>query len=115
MADAEAEQEARCFRLPLRFDRREKVVDGFCFPPFATEEFGAMAFEAIDVRGRVQPAKFDELGNGLLAQSLDVERTARDEMPKSLETLRGADEPAGTAYVDLAFLRNGFAPTFRAM
>ena len=40
----------------------------------------------------------------LLAQPFDVERAARDEMPQPLEALRRADQAAGAADVDLAFL-----------
>ena len=63
-----------------------------------------MVAEAEDVGGRVQPAELDELGDGLLAQPLDVERAARDEMAQPLEALRRADQAAGAADVDLAFL-----------
>ena len=38
-----------------------------------------------------------------------------DEMPQPLEPLRGADQPAGAADVDLAFLGDGLATAFGAM
>ena len=51
----------------------------------------------------------------LLAQPLDVERAARDEMLQALEPLRRADQPAGAADVDLAFLGDRLAAAFGAM
>ena len=45
----------------------------------------------------------------LLAQPLDVERPARHEMPQPLEPLRRADQAAGAADVDLAFLGDRLA------
>ena len=51
----------------------------------------------------------------LLAQPLDVERAADDEMPQPLEALRRADQPAGAADVDLAFLGDRLAAAFGAM
>src|SRR5258707_9231901 len=63
----------------------------------------------------MQPTQLDKLGDALLAQPLNVERTARDEMPQPLEPLRRADEAAGAADIDLAFFRDGLAPAFWAM
>ena len=54
--------------------------------------------------GELQPAEIDELGDRFLAQALDVERAARDEMPQPLEALCGADQSARTTDVDFAFL-----------
>ena len=104
MADAEAEQEARAVGLTLGLDRGEEIVDRLLLPALAAEQLGAMVAEAEDVGGRVQPAKLDELGDALFAQPFDVERAARHEMPQPLESLRRADQAAGAADVDLAFL-----------
>ena len=51
----------------------------------------------------------------LLAQPLDVERAARDEMPQPLEPLRRADQAAGAADVDFAFLGDRLAAALGAM
>ena len=51
----------------------------------------------------------------LLAQPFDVERAARDEMPQPLEPLRRADQAAGAADVDLAFLGDRLGCAFGAM
>ena len=93
----------------------EEVVDRFLLPSLAAEQLAAMIAQAEDVGGRVQPAELDELGDRLLAQPLDVERSARHEMPQPLEPLRRADQAAGAADVDLAFLGNRLALAFRAM
>ena len=71
-----------------------------------------MVAQAEDVRRRVEPAELDELGDALLAQAFDVERAAPDEMPQPLEALRRADQAAGAADVDLAFLGDGFDCAF---
>ncbi len=114
MADAEAEQEARAVGPPLGLDRREEVVDRLLLPSFAAEQLGAVIAKAEDVGGRVQPAEFDELGNALFAEALDVERAATDEMPQALEALGGADQAARAADVDLAFLGDRFGIAHRA-
>ncbi len=101
--------------LPLGLDRREKVVDRLFLPPLTAEQLLAKLVEAENVGGRMQPAKVDEFGDRLLAQPLDVECAARHEMPEALEPLRGADQAAGAADVDLALLGDGFAVAFRAV
>ena len=112
MADAEAEQEARPVRLPLRLDRGEEVVDRLLLPSLAAEQLVAELLQPEDVGGRMKPAELDEFGDRLLAQPLDVERAARHEMPEPLEPLRRADQAAGAANVDLAFLGDRLALAF---
>src|SRR6476659_5537182 len=109
MADAKPEQQARAVGLSLGLDRGEEVVDRLLLPPLASEQFVAMVVETEDVGGRVQPAQLDELGDALLAQPFDVERAAGHEMPQPLKALRRADQPAGAADVDLAFLGDRLA------
>ena len=65
--------------------------------------------------GHFQPAEREELGDGLLAQPLDIERGAADEMLQPLELLRRADQPAGAAHIDFAFLGHRLAAAFGAM
>ena len=115
MADAEPEQEARPVWLALGLDRREKVVDRLVLPALAPDQLLTELVQPEDVSGRMQPAELDELRYGLLAEPLDVERTARHEMPEPLEALGRADEAAGAADVDLAFLGDGLALAFGAM
>ncbi len=115
VADAEAEQEARAVGPALGLDRGEQAVDRLLLPALAAEQLVAVVAQAEDVGGRVQPAKLDELGDALLAQPLDVERAAADEMAQPLEALRRADQPAGAADVDLAFLGDRLAAAFGAM
>ena len=50
-----------------------------------------------------QPSSMNSAMN-FLAEPFDVERAAADEMAQPLEPLRGADQAAGAADVDLAFL-----------
>src|SRR5205823_6062053 len=54
-------------------------------------------------------------GDALFAESFDVERAARYEMPQALESLRRADQPAGAAHVDFAFLTDCLAAAFGAV
>ena len=107
MADAETEQEPRAVGLALGLDRREEVVDRLLLPTLAAEQLVPVSAQAEDVRrGISQPSSMNS-AIGLLAQSLDVERAAGDEVPQPLEALGGADQPAGAAHVDLAFLGHG--------
>src|SRR3546814_8971289 len=86
------------------------------FRSLAAEQVVAMMLQPEDVgRPLVQPAQFQKLGDALLAQPLDVERAAADEMPEPLELLGIADEAAGAAHVDLAFLGDRLAAANRAM
>src|SRR3546814_17424287 len=96
MADAEPEQQPRRVGLALRLDRGEQIVHRLVLPPLAAEQVVAMMLQPEDVgRPLVQPAQFQKLGDALLAQPLDVERDAADEMPEPLELLGIADEAAG--------------------
>src|SRR6185437_6873630 len=115
MADAQPEQEARSVGPALGLDGGQQVVDRFLLPALPAEQFIAVRVEAENVGGRVEPAELDELGDALLAQPLDVERAAADEMPQPLESLRGADQAAGAADVDLAFLAHRLASALGAM
>src|SRR4051794_31128365 len=115
MADAEPEQKAGTVRLPFGVDRGEQIVDRFFLPALAPKQLGAVVVQPENVGGRVKPAKLDELGDALLAQSLDIECAARHEMPQPLESLRRADQPTGAPNVDLAFLGDRFGLTFGTM
>ena len=108
MADAEPEQEARAVGLALGVDRGEQIVDRLLLPALAAEQFVAVVVQAEDVGGRLQPAELDELAIRLLAEPLDVERAAADEMAQPLEPLGRADQAAGAADVDLALLGDRF-------
>src|SRR5437868_2256196 len=94
VADTEAEQETRAVGPALGLDRGEEVVDRLLFPALAAEQIGTMLVQAEDVGWRMQPAELDELRDALFAQPLDVERTARDEMPQPFEPLRRTDQAA---------------------
>src|SRR3546814_4502120 len=86
MADAEPEQQPRRVGLALRLDRGEQIVHRLVLPPLAAEQVVAMMLQPEDVgRPLVQPAQFQKLGDALLAQPLDVERAAADEMPERSE------------------------------
>ena len=74
-----------------------------------------MRVETEDVGGRIQPTQFDELGNALFAQPRNIHRAARNEMFQSFETLCRANQTAGAAHVDFAFLGDGLATAFGAM
>src|SRR4051812_5065374 len=102
MPDAEAEEETRPVRLAFGLDRGEEIVDRLLLPAFAAKQLLKVPMQAKDVGGRVQPAELDKLGDRLFAQALDIERTARNEMPQPFEALRWADEATGAANVDLA-------------
>ena len=75
-----------------------------------------MLLQAENVRRPpVEPAEIEKFLDALLAQPLDIERAAADEMAQTFEFLRVTDEPAGTADVDLPLLRDRLAATDGAM
>src|SRR5688500_9766770 len=115
MADAEAEQQPRRIEADPRLDRGEEIVDRLLLPALAADQLAAMVLEAEDVGGAFQPAELDEFDQAFLAEAVDVHRHARDEMPKALDALCGADQAAGAADVDLAFRRHRLAAALRAM
>ncbi len=92
-----------------------RLSTDFSFQPSRPSSSSRCLLQAEDVGGRVKPAQLDEFGDRLLAQPLDVERAARHEMPQPLEPLGRADQAAGAADVDLAFLGDRLALAFRAM
>src|SRR3546814_9296675 len=57
-----------------------------------------------DVGGRLEETVPKEALDMDDAQTFDVERVARHEMPQPFDPLRRADKAAGAAYVDLALL-----------
>src|SRR5207302_4770538 len=110
MADAEPEQEPRGIGAAFRLDGCQQVIHRLVLPPLTPDEIGAVSVEAEDVAGAlVEPAELHELKDGLLAQPFDVERPPAGEVPQPLELLRAAHEPAGAAYVGLAFLGHRLA------
>ncbi len=113
VADAEAEQEAGGVGPALGLDRGEQGVDRLGLPAFAADQFVAVGAKAEDVGGFVEPAQSHEFGDGLFAQPFDVERGAGGEMAQALEALGGADQAAGAADVDLAFLGDCLAAALR--
>src|SRR4030088_2289194 len=58
---------------------------------------GVAGFEGEDVGRLLDPALLEEQRDLLLAQSLDVEGAARDEVPQVLDLLMGTGEFAGAA------------------
>ena len=115
MADAKAEQQPRRIRLALCLDRGKQVVDRLVLPPIAPDDLLAAGLQAENIGRAFQPAQREELGNGLFAQPLDIERTAADEVLQAFGPLRRADQPAGAAHIDLAFLGHRLAAAFRAV
>src|SRR5690242_10922299 len=109
MADAEAEQQTRAVGLTLGLDRGEEVVDRLLLPPLAPEQLVAVLVQPENVRGRIEPAQLDELGDALFAEPLDVERAAADEMAQPLEPLRRTDQAAGAADIHLTLLAHRLA------
>ena len=60
----------------------------------------------------IRPSREEILDLGE-AEPLDVDRVARDEMAQPLDPLGRADQPAGAAAHDLAFLALGGASRIR--
>ena len=58
--------------------------------------------QAKDVGRALEPTAGEEIGDSLLAEPLDVQRAAADEVAQAFGALRRADEPAGAADIDLA-------------
>src|SRR5215813_615109 len=99
MTHAERVDEALERDLPPRCDRMEQVADRQCAEPFLLLEldFRIARFEREDVGRLRYPTLFEEQRDLLLAQPLDVEGPAGDEMLQMLDFLRRACELAGAA------------------
>jgi len=63
----------------------------------------------------MQPAEVEKLLDGLFAQPFDIERGAADEMLQPFNPLCRADQPAGAADINFAFLGDCFAAAFGAV
>ena len=75
-----------------------------------------LALRQLEQVGRaVQPAFVVEFLDGLLAEPVDVEGGARDEMDQPFDALRGADQAAGAAPHRLARRTHGMAAADRTV
>ena len=115
MPDPQPEQQPRGVGRTLGLDRCQQVVHRLVLPAFAGQDFGPPRLQAEDVGGAFEPAKREKLVDGLLAQPLDVERGAGDEVLEPLGALRRANQPAGAAHIDLAFFGHRLAAAFGAV
>ena len=108
MADAEGIDEAVEPNVAARLDGREQLLGGGRAPTLALLELGGGAaiagLKGEDVRRRLDQALVVERLDVLLAEALDVEGVARDEMLEALDPLGRADQAAGAAPhgIDLA-------------
>jgi hypothetical protein len=93
VADAQAEQQPRGVGLALGLDRHQQVIDRLVLPALAPNDLVAALAQAIDVGRAFQPAEREELRDRLLAQPLDIQRGAADEVPEPFGALRRADQP----------------------
>ena len=114
MADAEREEEAVERRRALRVDRRDQIVAPRSRPS-ARGRADRSLRQPEDVGRRLEQAVAEEALDMDDAEPLDVERVAADEMAQPLDPLRRADQPAGAADVDLAFLAHRLGAAFGAM
>src|SRR5215510_6600334 len=103
MANAERVDEAVERDFAASFDRLEQVLDRFFAEalffrePILERQARVALCKGENVSGPHDAAFVVEQLDLLLAEALDVERIARDEMLQALLDLRRADEPAGAA------------------
>ena len=102
MADAEREQEAVERDRPLLLDRRDHL--GRPHAPILLPRGKLFLGQAEDIGGRFDQPVAEERLDQRLAEPADVERMARGEVDQPLDSLCRADQPAGAAIDDLAFL-----------
>src|SRR5580704_18482583 len=98
---------------PALVDRGHQVARAELAPAFALGDH--LGIEAEDVARLADQPVLPESSDVLLAEPLDVEATARHEMPEALDRLRGAYQPAGAAPRHLARLAHREAAADRAM
>src|SRR6185312_3579890 len=97
-----------------RLDGAQQLGRRLLAPALAFFQFGGALAEAEDVGGRFQPAFLPQLFDALLAETVDIEGVAADEMLEALDRLGRADEAAGAAAHDHALLADGVAVADRA-
>ena len=99
---------------PPRLDRAREVARRHLAPAFAFGDRRLARGQPEQIGGAVQPAFLVEFADGLLAEPVDVERRARDEMDQPLDALRLADQAAGAAPHRLAGRAHRVAAAHRA-
>ncbi len=101
MAHTERIDEAVETNVAARVDGVEQIAGGGLAPAFALGKLGRGAriarLQGEDVGRRLDQPFLVEGLDVLLAETLDVEGIARDEMLEPLDALGGADQPAGAA------------------
>ena len=112
LADAQAVEEAGERRLAARREVRDQARGALL--AHALECLELLPGERVEIGQRRDHAGVDELIDDLLAQTLDVERAPTGEMEDRELPLRGAEETAGAAVVDAAFLARDPAAADRA-
>src|ERR1044072_7968448 len=112
MANSEVVEEAVEVRLALLVDGGDQIGGRNLRPALARQQL--FLGQPEDVGGRLEKAVAEEILDMGDPEPLDVEGVAGDEVAKPLDPLDRADETAGAAHVDLAFLANRVRPAFRA-
>src|SRR3546814_1119045 len=110
MANAKAEEETRCIRLPSRLEGGQQVCDRFRLPSFPADQLLPFVVQAEDIGRTFQPAQFEKFLNALFAQALYVHCPTADKMDQPLHPLSVADEAPGAAIVYLPLFPHGFRP-----
>ena len=95
LRDAERVDEAVERDAAALVDRRDQLVGADLAPALALRDH--LGVEPEDVAGAADQPVLPERGDVLLAEPLDVEAVARDEMLQPLDRLRRADQPAAAA------------------
>ena len=113
LRDAERIDEPVERDAPPLVDRGHQVAGAEFAPAFALHDH--LGIEPEDVARLADQPVLPEGGDVLLAEPLDVEAVARDEVPEPLDGLRGTDQPAGAAPRDLARLAHREAAADRAV
>ena len=115
MADPQPEQQPRGIGFTARFHGFQQIIHRALLPPVERKNVRAPLLQTEDVGGAFEPAERKELVDRLLAQTVDIERAATDEMLKPFRALRGTYQTACATHIDLALLGHRLAAAFGAM
>src|SRR5215470_3826085 len=97
LRDAEGIDEAFEGDAAARLDGVHQLRHRLPAPALALLERGLALAQTEDIGRSLQPPLLPELVDGLVAEAVDVEGVAADEMLQALDRLRRADEAAGAA------------------
>ena len=100
--------------VPPCLDRAGQIAGRQFAPAFAAGDLRLAFRQPEQIRRAVQPARFVKFADRFFAQSVDVERRARNEMDQPFDALFGANQSAGAAPHHLSRRPHRMAAAYRA-